>query len=416
MKQRYLIGALVSQYFATGYVASLSILVAFVLGRLLGPKQFGTYSYVLSLASIFFILQEGGFRTLLFREGTSKSTIFCDKHLILRRAIGHVIVSTIVGFLFAVITPISYSWAITTALLCFGLSAFSGFISSYWKSEGRFDRDAAWQVIVRTLTAGSIILALAVGVRNISIIFIFWSLGIGIALLLPLGRMIWQKPLFHIDLNIFKSNAAFLLINAATAFYFRCDIVLLKILNRSIAEVGEYAAAFRIFEGMILLITPLSHIGFRYLRLSWQYKKKFHRLFLSFLFGMLVISVIFFAIVIEIGDDIIQFTFGFEFKQSESILLILSMALFFVMPNSIITQAIVALNLEKAYAYLAVAAAVLNLIGNFFMIPIIGAKGAAISTVITEGFLLLSLGSVYFHWYTRKLSNKANSLICNKSS
>jgi len=52
------------------YTAVVSMGLTFVLGRLLGPEAFGTYSNILTLASLFFILQDGGFKTLIFREKT----------------------------------------------------------------------------------------------------------------------------------------------------------------------------------------------------------------------------------------------------------------------------------------------------------------------------------------------------------
>ena len=61
------------QWLATVYVAAVSMLITFFLARTLGPEIFGRYSYIITLAALFAILQDGGFRTLLFRELTSSS-------------------------------------------------------------------------------------------------------------------------------------------------------------------------------------------------------------------------------------------------------------------------------------------------------------------------------------------------------
>ena len=78
------------------------------------------------------------------------------------------------------------------------------------------------------------------------------------------------------------------------------------------------------------------------------------------------------------------------------------MAYIFILPNYIITQAMIALNKEKIYAYTAIAAAILNIIGNLYMIPLSGAKGAAMVTVATEAFLFFVLGYVYSKWLTNR--------------
>ena len=59
-----------TQWLASAYVATISIILTFLFARLLGPEIFGIYNYLLTLASLFAILQDGGFRTLIFRELT----------------------------------------------------------------------------------------------------------------------------------------------------------------------------------------------------------------------------------------------------------------------------------------------------------------------------------------------------------
>ncbi len=59
----------------------------------------------------------------------------------------------------------------------------------------------------------------------------------------------------------------FLTIDVATVFYFRSDIVLLEYFGNIEGDVGQYSAAYRILEGIILLATPVAMIAFRVLRL-----------------------------------------------------------------------------------------------------------------------------------------------------
>lgn len=398
--------ALYSQWVATGYVSIVSFLIVFILGKILGPEKFGIYSYILTISSLYLILQEGGFRTLLFREGTSLSTHLKVKNeQIIKRANGHVVIFTIFGILLTLILPINYKLEIATAIFCFSFSCITGYASAYMKGEGLFEQEAKWQIIVRTFTALSIIIALIAGIKNISALFLFWSIGFIFALLLPIGHTIRYKPEFKFNIELLRSNTAILSINAATALYFRCDIILLKYLKREPHEIGEYAAAYRLLEGVILLITPIAHIGFRYLRISMKDKDAFNRLFLMLITVMVVFSVFIYGIGQGIGHYIVSLTFGNRYILADDLLLILLNALFFILPNSIITQGMIALNKEIAYAFAALFAVLLNVVGNIWAIPIYGAKGAATVTVATEAALLIILSIFYFRFYFKWNAN-----------
>ncbi len=390
--------ALGSQWIATIYVAAISMLLVIMLARGLGPEQFGVYSYVLSLASIYAILQDGGFRTLLFREGTSRSQFFVDKaDQLLPVALGHVVIATIIGCGIVKIFPLPYKMALFACVLCFGFLAISNFISAHWKGQGNFEKSAAWQAITRTLTAGFIITAFVLGLRDVAGIFVCWTVGLCIAICLPLGRAIWKRPLFSFKNNFYHSCGAFITIDFATMIYFRCDIVLLKYLGSSEDAVGQYAAAYRLLEGVIMLTTPIAHICFRYLRLSWQRQRDFNRLFFLMFGGMATLSLAICSVGLICGKYFVLKIYGASFNEAGNLTILLLVALLFILPNYIVTQAIIALNKEKIYAIIAVFAACLNVGGNFVLIPIYGTHGAAFATIATEVSLLLALFFVYWH-------------------
>ena len=69
------------QWLATVYVAGFSMMLTIFLARLFGPEVFGEYSYIVTFASLFAIFQDGGFRTLLFREFTSSNLTYKNDDL-----------------------------------------------------------------------------------------------------------------------------------------------------------------------------------------------------------------------------------------------------------------------------------------------------------------------------------------------
>ena len=69
-----------------------------------------------------------------------------------------------------------------------------------------------------------------------------------------------------------------------------------------------------------------------------------------------------------------------------------------MIPNLVLTQATLAINREIFYAKINCVAALANIGLNFYLIPVMGAKGAAIGTIITEGLVMILIGGGIFLW------------------
>ena len=64
-----------------------------------------------------------------------------------------------------------------------------------------------------------------------------------------------------------------------------------------------------------------------------------------------------------------------------------------MIPNLIVTQATLAIDGEHYYAKVTCVAALANIGLNLYLIPSMGARGAAIGTIATEGLLLILIGA-----------------------
>jgi O-antigen/teichoic acid export membrane protein len=69
-----------------------------------------------------------------------------------------------------------------------------------------------------------------------------------------------------------------------------------------------------------------------------------------------------------------------------------------MIPNLVLTQATLAIDREYFYAKVTCAAALTNIGLNLYLIPAMGAKGAAIGTVSTEMLLMLFIGGGIISW------------------
>lgn len=382
------------------YTAVVSMGLTFGLGRLLGPEAFGTYSYILTLASLFFILQDGGFKTLIFREKTL-STPGLQKHgdNLFPLAFGHGLLLTAAGavLVFILPLPLPYKAGISAALICFFFQALVNFVSSELKADGKFPREALWQTIVRTAGAAGIMFVLCFLSRDPWVIFIGWASGLLLALWLSPVQIPW--PAFRIlgHKGIWRACLAFMAIDAATTIYYRCDILLLKHLSQDADQVGYYAAAYRFLDGIVLLAAPVGVIWFRKLRLVWEEKRLFYSRVVKMALVMLGAAGLILAAGIIFGREIVVLTFGRNYTDTIRILPLLLGALIFILPNNILTQAAIAQNREHLYAGAVGICALFNIGFNFILIPGYGGIGAAWATIATEALLLVAL-VLSFRW------------------
>jgi len=396
------------QWLATVYVAAVSMLITFFLARALGPEIFGRYSYIITLAALFAILQDGGFRTLLFREFTS-SPLSLKTRQLFPSALGHLLMVTGLGIVFTVLFPIQDKRYLVLAISAFGLGTVANFISSVLKGKGDFDREARWRVSVRSLTAVGVICFLFFISFQLTWIFIGWITGFLIALIfqrsVSLKNVLIGKP----DSQTYRSIAALLTIEIATLIYFKIDIVMLRHLGKSLDEVGFYAAASRILEGVIFILLPIANVFFRELRLHANQPKIFIQLTVKLIFYAGGLTLFIVPLGILLGDDIIKLCFGSDYQPGSQVIFWLLISLFFMIPNIVLTQAALAIDRENHYALGAICAALLNIALNFWLIPIYGPKGAAIGTLITEAFLLVFIGSGIASWYLTRRKNDGES-------
>jgi O-antigen/teichoic acid export membrane protein len=393
-----------TQWLASVYGAIVSILLTFLFARLLGPEVFGSYNYLLTLAALYAILQDGGFRTLIFRELTSP-TFQEIKRSLVPISIGHNILVTITGVLTLIILPLKDSFLLILAIFSFGLVTTTTFFSSQLKGEGMFAAEARWRLLTRTLGALSVLAFISIFTPSIQIILAGTIVGYGISLfLLPANC---KLKFFFKKLNpvVYKSLGSLLIIDIATLIYFKIDIVMLRHLGSGLEEVGFYSAGSRLLEGLIFMHLPFATVLFREMRTRKSHPSDF----IPYILNLFFFSVISPLVIIPAGwffsKEILHLCYGVNFIDASPLFSLLLISFFFMIPNLVLTQATLAINREIFYAKITCVAALANIGLNFYLIPAMGAKGAAIGTIITEGLVMILIGAGIFLW-RRKMDLK----------
>lgn len=389
-----------SQWASAAYgAATMFSLVAF-LARMLGPSSLAIFLYIQAIASLFAIIQDGGYQTLLFREKVSPSKeIGLTPHDLVSGYFSYIILVTLLGSAAALLSPMAFKPALILALIYFAFRCVTNMISSLLKGKGSFTKEAFWRFQINTFLVIPVILIIWYTPPSPEKVFLGFIIGQLILLTTKKNREFIFPPKWTLPpWRIWKTCLSFIVISGSTMVYFRSGIVLLKHLQPDLALVGYYGAAFQFLEGVILLATPVVHLLFRHMRLSWLDRAIFSKRFGKSMIGVIAVALLITAAGVIFAPKILILFFGKAYHPAADILPLLLLSLIFLLPNFILTQGLIALNGERYYAVAAFLCAVFNVGLNLYLIPRYLALGAALSTVATEVLLTLFLAGWFIRW------------------
>lgn len=185
--------------------------------------------------------------------------------------------------------------------------------------------------------------------------------------------------------------------------YFQSDIILIKYMVGN-ESAGSYNVAFTIISAIYLLpsvlyqkfLLPKLH------RWAAHDQGKFYQVYRKGNFAMLVFGVIAMLGIWFLGDVLVTLVFGESYKESVSLLNILAVSAPLIsVALSAGATLVTNSNIREKVKYM-LFVALLNLVMNFFAIPVWGAKGAAFTTVISNAVLL----ALYLYGAERKVFKK----------
>lgn len=381
-------------------VGAISFLLSLFIARQVGASHFGQYSTALAIGSILAIAFDGGIRNLLTRERTRASKHLAKLHEALPNiAMGYSLMAAILASIICLIIFPEQLFLGLGVIWCFFGAVITQYASAILRGDGHLKVDSIWQLKQRVLTALMIATAVLLGYFEAWQLLLTWALGAICANIFFKEGFRFKplfKPLLSLEKNLYSTLLPLLWIDLATTIYFRSDLIMLRSLKVSDGDIGQYAAAYRLIEAAILVASPISIIIFRKIRLLHDEKL----LQTNYIIKALLISAIFglvgFALLHWFAYPLVQLAYGSQYTQAANLLLILGWMIVLLIPNTVLTQTALALNLEKSYALTATFAAIGNLIFNFFFIPEYGTVATAYSSIIAELILLTGLSIAIF--------------------
>jgi O-antigen/teichoic acid export membrane protein len=171
--------------------------------------------------------------------------------------------------------------------------------------------------------------------------------------------------------------------------YFRIDVLLLAKLS-ALSEVGIYGAAYKMLEACLLAPSIfgsvlLPYFGAAISRSGTAWQECYDAALDLTLWGSLVVV----SVLSTISGPLVRILYGKSFSASVGVFNILVLALFLMMiTGGVHAAALLSTEVMRQATVTSALAVCVNVVSNLVLIPLLAARGAALSTVASEVVML----------------------------
>jgi O-antigen/teichoic acid export membrane protein len=278
---------------------------------------------------------------------------------------------------------------------CYLAMTLNQVTSAFKRGDGELIADFRFQVGARTSSAVLIVLCVALGYKAPWQILAAWAFA-GFAYL-ALYRSYWQPPRFFGFAKIYRATLTYFVLDLAITVYLRSNLILLNLFDISPQLIGQFAASFRICEAVIMFASPIGLLVFRHFRTANFVIENSRKQLSVQLLVAIPISIAGAFLVWAFSDQITELFYGDKYHESAGILKILALMLLFVLPNTILTYAALALDKHLVIMLTAVLAAIVSFSFNAIMIPACGISAAAWASVLAEALMFVLVAGFLFY-------------------
>jgi O-antigen/teichoic acid export membrane protein len=170
--------------------------------------------------------------------------------------------------------------------------------------------------------------------------------------------------------------------------YFKGDVVILKAFSGD-AEVGAYSAAYKVFEGLMIIPSVVLTAAFPPLARAKDDPERQRRWEAALSVVLLVLGALAAGVVYLGSDRIVALVYRAGFERAVPSLRVLAGALPILFLNYGLTHFLIARDLERRNLFFTALMLVVNVSANLMLIPRLAGPGAAWATLVTEVALML---------------------------
>jgi len=379
---------------------AIIFLLFIYMGRILPVAEFGYLNYLLATLSYFVIFIDLGLPQLATREVASNGTI--HKKLFQAIVSIKIVLFMLVGVIWATFSFLYFKEHLGLALFM-ELYLFARVIDIFWYLQAHHD----FTTIAKLKTVKSLLLVSACLVLNffpsyqtylymlvlsLTVPFIYWLFRHNLVAILSPKHIISYITKHRLRMKILLIRSMPL---AASTFlillYYNLDTVLIKY-YLGYEEVARYNAAYKLIFAFIVVRSVFTSVIFPRIsqkHLAWSEGKIFALIGLGVAVAIAMFSYLFSDIVLELA-------YGEKYIDASSVFAILSLTASVLWINLFYPIFFIAIKKERFYLKVHIFTALINLLGNIFLIPKYGIEGAAYATLCADVVSLSIFGFFYY--------------------
>lgn len=386
----------------------VGLIVGVWIARYLGPQKFGLLSYATAFAALFGAFSTLGLDGIVIRELAKypeRKNVLMGSAFVLKLLGG--VTALIIAFL--CISILSHGDKLTIWLVSLAASAFVfqslNVIDMFFqaKVQSRYSVFALNGAFI-CITLVKVLLLL----NSASLIYFAWAALGEIALGMLLLLVAYRANHNEIRLWRYDRGTAGELLGSSWPLIFGSIALLIQaridqvMLGQMISneEVGQYSAAMRLIEVFafvpVIIVSTLSpHVAKAKATSETLYRKRLLEVYRAMTITFILVAVPIFLF----GERIVLLVFGSAYKEAGFLLSLFAVRLFFANFGVAKTLFLTNENLFRYSLVTSIIGAVVNIAGNYMLIPRFQSEGAIISTMVS--YSITTFGMDIFYARTR---------------
>jgi len=375
-------------FLSQGLSRLFKLILIIVSARILSPTGFGTFNYILSIASFFFIAADWGVSSLVIREFQQiqeKEKYVRVSFLFRIIAASLCLLAAFVGLFFFESAEFRLNFIILAIYLfiCNIKDFFVTFLRANQKMEKEFII-----IVVEGFSVMAFSIFLILLYKNVISLSFGYLLGMLMSFItaafLVKSYKTYLKPQFDkkFFLQILKDGFPLLLFGLLGFIFFSTDQIILGKM-RSVTEVGYYSLITKGIS-IINLVPSLIMIAiFPYLSANVSQKEKIKKLTNKALLSLFALGLII-AILVFFLAPIITLLVGQDYGPSVPLAQFFIWIILFSFPAAYLSYLYISYNKQWLNFYITAICAIINLVLNFMLISKFGIYGAATASIIAQ--------------------------------
>ena len=380
----------------------VSLFVGIYVIRFLGPERFGILSYVLSFVLLFSPLLHLGHREIIVLDlvkSPEKRDLILGSAILLRLGGSVLLLGGVsVGIQFV---ENDQQTLLMIVIISVGIMFQSWELVDYYFQSQVQSKYTVWAQTIQLIVVSLCKLSLIYWQASLFWFVIVFSIEYVILAILYLIMYIWRVGWFPIrrcnlkyTQKLLKNSLPLLFSTMAIMIYMKIDQIMLKELVGA-ASVGIYSAAVKLCEVWYQFPVLIAGSYYPVIIAAKASNSELYYSYLQKLYSFLIWGAIAIAIPTTIFSDwIIHNLYGNEFAKSVVILQIYAWASVFVFMGVANHKWLLIENCQKYILLTTLLGMVINIVCNMILIPLYGASGAAVASLISYG--IGSYGSLLF--------------------